>query len=84
LDVPKDLPDSTVRTADAAPANRNDLAIAARGDVPDGASRLSSVTSPPVSADSSSSSEKSDDGRRLFLPAKNGRASTRGRVKFAK
>jgi cell division protein FtsI (penicillin-binding protein 3) len=88
LDVPKDLPDSTV--AESATANRNDLAIAARGDVPDGASRFSSVTPPPVSADPSSSSEKSDDGRRLFLSsgvsgsARNGRASTRARVKFAK
>jgi cell division protein FtsI (penicillin-binding protein 3) len=52
LDVPKDLPDSAVR------ASVHDLAVA---------SQVSSVTPPPVSADTSISSEASDVVRRPFF-----------------
>ena len=76
LDVPKDLPDTDIRTAldsHNSPVHQSDyddLAIAGLGDAPDGASpTVSSVTLPPAPADTSLSSEASDVDRRLFLTA---------------
>jgi cell division protein FtsI (penicillin-binding protein 3) len=75
LDVPKDLPDTDIRTAleprdSVHQSDYDDLAIAGLGDAPDGASpTVSSVTLPPAPADTSLSSEASDVDRRLFLTA---------------
>jgi cell division protein FtsI (penicillin-binding protein 3) len=81
LDVPKDLPDTDIRTAlgssrgdsrDSAvhPSDYDDLAIAGLGDAPGIAGQpVSSVTLPPVPADTSLSSEASDVDRRPFLNA---------------
>jgi cell division protein FtsI (penicillin-binding protein 3) len=75
LDVPKDLPDTALRASVEAPrdpADYNDLAIAGLGEAPsisNAGQPVSSVTLPPVPADTSPSSEASDVDRRLFLAA---------------
>ncbi len=68
LDVPKDLPEGLLR-ASRDPVDENDLAIAGLGQVPAELSErsVSSVTPPPVRADSPAPAGESVPDRRPFL-----------------
>ena len=80
MDVPKDLPDDTVR-ASRKPADENDLAIAGLGDAPGQVQEIadaqeadaarsrsvSSVTAPPVQMDSQALARESALDRRPFF-----------------
>jgi cell division protein FtsI (penicillin-binding protein 3) len=69
LDVPKDLPDSLVR-ASSRKRVESDLSIAGLGDALAEQRSVSSVTPPPVQADSSAPAEETVPDRRPFLSAK--------------
>ena len=67
LDVPKDLPDGLLRADSRKSSDVNDLSIAGLGKPPVLEQPVSSVTQPPVPADSAIHPVESDVNRRLFL-----------------
>jgi len=73
LDVPKDLPDGLLRTDSRKPSDVNDLSIAGLGKPPAlEQPPVSSVTPPPVPADSAIHPAESDVNRRPFFVAEAG------------
>jgi cell division protein FtsI (penicillin-binding protein 3) len=73
LDVPKDLPDGLLRTDSRKPSDVNDLSIAGLGKPPVlEQPPVSSVTPPPVPADSAIHPAESDVNRRPFFVAEAG------------
>ncbi len=70
LDVPKDLPDSVIRASRPKKGDENDLAIAGLGNAPGiDLQAVSSVTPPPVLADSPAPAEEPVPDRRPFFTA---------------
>jgi cell division protein FtsI (penicillin-binding protein 3) len=70
FDVPKDLPDGLLRSESRKPSDVNDLSIAGLGKPPAlEQPPVSSVTPPPVPADSAIHPAESDVNRRPFLVA---------------
>jgi cell division protein FtsI (penicillin-binding protein 3) len=68
LDVPKDLPDGLLRADSRKPSDVDDLSIAGLGKPPVLEQPVSSVTQPPVPADSANHPVESDVNRRPFFP----------------